>query len=67
MISTIAVSKGYLCRRPQPRFSTGWGSCGKNSINSYTVLLVLDFESFGLISKLNLNNFNCRYSLTTVD
>ena len=64
-VSAIAISLGYLCRRPLPHL--GYSSCGKDSIGSYAVLLILESRGFKSISRLDLSDSNCRYDLMTVN
>ena len=65
MISAIDINKGYLYRRPLPYLN--YSSCGRGFIGSCTVPSVLDSWGFGLISRLNSNNLDHRYGLTTVN
>jgi hypothetical protein len=63
-VSVIAVSSGYLYRQPLP--CLGCDSCSQSSTDSCTVLSTLDSWGFRSISRLDLVDSDCRYSLTTV-
>ena len=64
-MSTMAINLGYLHGRPLPYL--GCNNYSRDSTGGYTVLLILKSWGFRLIFKLNLSDFNHRYSLTTID
>ena len=64
-LSAMAVSLRYLYKRPL--LYLGCGNYGEDFIGSCTVLLILEFRGFRLISRSGLSNSNCRYSLMTID
>ena len=64
-MSAIAISLGYLCRRPLPYL--GYSSYGQDFIGNSTVLLILDSWGFKSVSRSDLSNLDRKYGLTTVN
>ena len=64
-MSAIALSLGYLRRRPLPYL--GYSSYSRDFTGNCAVLSILESRSFKLIFGLDLSNSNCKYSLTTID
>jgi hypothetical protein len=66
MISTIAISRGYLYRRPRPHFSTGWGAASWNGSVGLSICAGSTYSTASLRVG-SLVDSSCKYGLTTVD